>query len=62
MVHTFRGKNLKYWRTTWMKGVEYDVYTMPDGTVVSFLSGTNVPDRVWENKKDFEFTNMIKNL
>jgi hypothetical protein len=62
MVHKFKGKRTKYIKTTYLKGVEYDVYKLPNGKIVAYYGGTGNPARIWDNIKDFQFTEKVFNL
>jgi hypothetical protein len=60
MVHTYKGKNLEFIRTTWLKNKDWDIYKLPDGKILGMVNGK--PTRIWNNMKDFQWTSSWMNM
>jgi hypothetical protein len=59
MSHKFSGRKGKWLKTTNIKGEELDIYKLPDGRVVGYIGGTEIPSRIWQNMKDFKFAEKV---
>ncbi len=61
MVHRFDKKKGKHLLTTNIGIEEIDVFKIGK-KIIAFMGGTDTPVRVWNNKKDFEFSMKLANL